>query len=144
VRPPPTPAPSVYSIAIFVTDIARAVGFYRDVLALPLVKQGSFGAEFFGDGTRIGVHPAVHADARALVGRHTGITLHVPGLLHYCGVLHDRGVRFVAEPTQQSWGIMAMVADPDGNVLALWEDQLPETAEHQQQHVHIDQADGAS
>lgn len=138
----PPPAPSVYSIAIFVHDIGRAVEFYRDGLALPLGKQGSFGAEFFAEGTRIGVHPAVHADARALVGRHTGITLHIPDLLHYCGRLHERGVRFVAEPTQQAWGIMAMVADPDGNVLALWEDRLPDTGEHD--HHRIDQADGAS
>ena len=140
----PPREPSVYSIAIFVRDIGRAIEFYRDRLALPLVKQGSFGAEFFGQGARIGVHPAVHADAQALVGRHTGITFYVPELLHYCGELHDRGVRFVAEPTQQSWGIMAMVVDPDGNILALWEDRLPETTEHAQTHVHIDQADGAS
>ena len=91
-----------------------------------MTKQGSFGAEFFEDGTRIGVHPAVHPDAKALVGRHTGITLYVSGLLHYCGELHDRGVRFITEPTQQAWGVMAMVADPDGNVLALWEDRLPD------------------
>jgi predicted enzyme related to lactoylglutathione lyase len=135
------PAPSVYSIAIFVHDLPRAIEFYRDKLELPLSKQGSFGAEFFGEGTRIGVHPAVHPDAGALVGRHTGITLFVPDLLHYCGELHERGVRFVTEPTQQSWGVMAMVADPDGNVLALWEDRLPQTTEH---HAHVDQADGAS
>jgi lactoylglutathione lyase len=120
------------------------VEFYRDRLGLPLGKQGSFGAEFFTQGTRIGVHPATHQDARALLGRHTGITLFVPGLLHYCGELHDRGVRFLTEPTQQSWGIMAMVADPDGNVLALWEDQLPETAEPSHAHEHVDQADGVS
>jgi hypothetical protein len=35
-----------------------------------------------------------------------------------------------------------MVADPDGNVLALWEDRLPEATEHG--HGHVDQADGAS
>jgi lactoylglutathione lyase len=134
------PAPAVYSIAIFVNDIGQALEFYRDKLALPLAKQGSFGAEFFGEGTRIGVHPAVHADARALVGRHTGITLLVPDLLHYCGELHQRGVRFVTEPTQQAWGIMALVADPDGNVLALWEDRLPDTAER----APLDQADGAA
>jgi predicted enzyme related to lactoylglutathione lyase len=81
----------------------------------------------------------VHADARQLIGRHTGITLYVPDLLHYCGVLHDRKVRFVAEPTQQSWGIMAMIADPDGNVLALWEDRLPET-----QPGSVSQADGSA
>jgi predicted enzyme related to lactoylglutathione lyase len=137
------PAPAVYSIAIFVNDIGRAVEFYRDALALPLATQGSFGAEFFGEGTRIGVHPAVHQDARALVGRHTGITLYVPDLLHYCGELHERGVRFVTEPTQQAWGIMAMVADPDGNVLALWEDRLPE-ADGDAEHVPVDQADGAA
>jgi predicted enzyme related to lactoylglutathione lyase len=123
------PPPSIYSVAIFVSDIARATEFYRDHLGLPITKEGSFGAEFFGDGTRIGVHPAVHPDAKALVGRHTGITLYVSGLLHYCGELHDRGVRFIAEPTQQAWGIMAMVADPDGNVLALWEDRLPDEDE---------------
>jgi hypothetical protein len=32
-----------------------------------------------------------------------------------------------------------MVADPDGNVLALWEDRLPEGAEHRA----VSQADGA-
>ncbi len=120
------PPPSIYSVAIFVTDIERATEFYRDRLGLPVAKQGAFGAEFFDDGTRIGVHPAVHPDAKALVGRHTGITLYVSGLLHYCGELHERGVRFVTEPTQQAWGIMAMVADPDGNMLALWEDRLPD------------------
>lgn len=130
--------PSLYSVAIFVHDIVRAVEFYRDRLALPLTKQGSFGAEFLGGPTHVSVHPAVHPDSRALVGRHTGITLYVPELLHYCGKLHERGVRFVAEPTQQSWGIMAMVADPDGNVLALWEDRLPDTHEHS-----ISQADRA-
>ena len=138
------PTPSIYSIAIFVHDIGRAIEFYRDGLGLPLGKQGSFGAEFLMEGTRIGVHPAVHPHARALVGRHTGITLYVPDLLHFCGELHDRQVRFVAEPTQQTWGIMAMVADPDGNVLALWEDQLPETTEHASTHAPVSQADGVS
>jgi lactoylglutathione lyase len=130
--------PSLYSIAIFVNDIARAVDFYRDKLGLPMTKHGSFGAEFLDGETHLGVHPAVHPEAKSLVGRHTGITLFVPDLLHYCGVLHDRGVRFTTEPTQQSWGIMAMVADPDGNVLALWEDKPSET---QEQHA-VDQADG--
>jgi lactoylglutathione lyase len=82
----------------------------------------------------------VHPEAKSLVGRHTGITLFVPDLLHFCGDLHARGVRFTAEPTQQSWGIMAMVADPDGNILALWEDKLPDT----QEHSSVDQADGTA
>ena len=134
--------PSLYSVAIFVSQVDRAVEFYRDTLGLPMLKHGSFGAEFLDGDTHLGVHPAVHPESKALVGRHTGITLFVPDLLHYCGVLHDRGVRFVTEPTQQPWGIMAMVADPDGNMLALWEDKLPEGQE--QTHQAVDQADGTA
>ena len=132
--------PTLYSIAIFVHDIDRAVEFYRDTLGLPMTKHGSFGAEFLEGDTHVGVHPAVHPQAKALVGRHTGITLFVPDLLHYCGVLLDRGVRFLTEPTQQAWGIMAMISDPDGNVLALWEDKMPEAEEHRP----VDQADGTA
>ena len=88
----------------------------------------SFGAEFLETPPHLGVHPANHPDARALVGRHTGITFYVPGLLHFCGELHGKGVKFLTEPTQMSWGVMAMIADPEGNVYALWEDQLPEDA----------------
>jgi predicted enzyme related to lactoylglutathione lyase len=115
----------LYSVAVFVTDIERAIAFYADDLGLPLMKRGSFGAEFLEGDCRLGVHPAVHADARALVGRHTGITFQVKDLLDFCERLHQRNVRFLNEPTQQSWGIMAMVADPDGNVIALWESPPP-------------------
>ena len=117
---------SLYSIAIFVNDIERAVTFYRDTLGLTMTKRGSFGAEFLEEEPHLGVHPATHPDARAMVGRHTGLTFHVPELLHFCGLLHDRGVRFVTEPTRQAWGVMAMIADPDGNVMALWDDKIPE------------------
>lgn len=116
----------MHSVAIFVTDIQRAIAFYRDTLGIAVSKQGSFGAELFEAPPHVGVHPAVHADAKALVGRHTGITLHVSGLVHVAGDLHAKGVRFVSEPTQMPWGIMAMIADPDGNILALWEDEVPQ------------------
>jgi predicted enzyme related to lactoylglutathione lyase len=44
----------------------------------------------------------------------------VDGILHFCGDLHAKGVTFIAEPTKQDFGIMAMIADPDGNMMALW------------------------
>jgi len=114
--------PTLRNIAIFVTDIERAKVFYRDVLGLPVAREGSFGAELLTDPPHIGIHPAQHPAAKALVGRETGLTFHVPDLLHYCERLHEHGVRFINEPTKQPFGIMAMIADPDGNVLALWEE----------------------
>ena len=120
--------PTLHAIAVFVTDIDRAKRFYRDDLQLTLVREGAFGAEFLEHPPHLGVHPAVHPDARSMVGRHTGLTLKVEGILDYCARLHDRGVRFLAGPTQQSFGVMAMVLDPDGNVLALWDEHIPEEA----------------
>lgn len=116
----------MHAVAVFVEDIDAAIPFYRDVLKLPLSKQGSFGAEFLEQQPHLGVHPANHPDAKKLVGRHTGVTFYVPGLLHFCGELHSKGVRFLTEPTQMAWGVMAMIADPEGNIFALWEDKLPE------------------
>jgi lactoylglutathione lyase len=115
----------IHSFAIFVNHLDRAIEFYRDTLGLPVHKQGSFGLELFREPPHLGVHPAVHPDAKALVGRHTGITFYVPGLLHFCGILHERGVRFVSEPTLVAWGVMAMIADPEDNVFALWDDSAP-------------------
>jgi catechol 2,3-dioxygenase-like lactoylglutathione lyase family enzyme len=116
--------PTLHSVAVFVSDLERARVFYEDALGLPLVARGSFGFQFLEQAPHLGVHPAEHPNARAMVGRETGLTFRVDGLLEKCSALASRGVTFVAEPTQQGFGIMAMVADPDGNVVALWEDNV--------------------
>jgi lactoylglutathione lyase len=115
---------SLQSFAIFVTDIERAGAFYEETLGLPLSARGSFGLQFMEAPPYLTVHPAEHPEAKAMVGRHTGITLRSVGLLDRCSALGEQGVHFVNEPTQQGFGIMAMIADPDGNVLALWEDNV--------------------
>ena len=115
----------LHSAAIFVTNMDRALLFYRDHLGLPVNRQGSFGAEFLDGETVLGVHPAVHPESRSMVGRHTGLTFHTDDVVGLCERLRQRGVTLVAEPSQTGFGIMALVADPDGNVLALWEDKFP-------------------
>ncbi len=125
---------SLHSIAIFVTDLERARIFYEDQLGLPVARAGSFGFEFLENEPHLGVHPALHPDALKMVGRHTGLTFAIPNLIDFCSALGDLGVRFIAEPTQQGFGVMAMVADPDGNIMALWEDNVtpPPAAEEPQ------------
>lgn len=122
--------PELYSVAIFVSDIERATKFYRDDLQLPVTREGSFGAELLDGQSHISIVPANHPDARSLVGRHTGITLQVEGILDFCERLHERKVKFIAEPTRQGFGVMAMIADPDGNILALWDAEIPEHVAH--------------
>ncbi|MDX2192211.1 MAG: VOC family protein [Gemmatimonadales bacterium] len=121
--------PQLYGITLFVHRLERCLEFYRDVLGLPVHKQGSFGAEFFDHHPHLTVAPANHPNAAAMVGRETGLTIFIPQLLHRAGDFHARGVSFVQEPTKMGFGIMAMVKDPDGNVLALWDPEVPDDDE---------------
>lgn len=108
------------NIVIFVTDLAKAKAFYVDLLGLPLAGQSEMLIEFFpGAPSTLGVALAMQDEARKLVGRHTGITLKAEKIEELCETLSSGGVRFV-EPLESSpWGKMAVVADPDGNQIAL-------------------------
>lgn len=108
------------NLVIFVTDLARAKSFYADLLGLPVSGQSEMLIEFFpGAVTTLGVSLALHDDARALVGRHTGVTLKVEDIAGVCEKLKNGGVTFV-EPLETSpWGRMAVVQDFDGNMIAL-------------------------
>jgi predicted enzyme related to lactoylglutathione lyase len=108
------------NIVVFVTDLSKAKRFYVDLLGLPVAGQSEMMMEFFpGAGTTMGVALALQDEARGLVGRHTGITLKVEMIEEMCEKLKAGGARFV-EPLESSpWGKMAVVADFDGNQLAL-------------------------
>lgn len=113
---------SLKNIVVFVNDLEKAKEFYTKKLGLPLAGESQMMMEFFpGKGTTMGIALALQDDARKLVGRHTGITLQVKGIVKLCDRLKEDGVQFV-EPLEVSpWGKMAVVADPDGNQLALVE-----------------------
>ena len=120
---------SLHTIAVFVTDIDRPRKFYEECLRLPLVASGSFGAQYLEGPPFLGVHPAGHPSAQAMVGRETGLTFRVDDLIGFRSELADKGVHFLTEPVQQGFGMMAMVSDPDGNVFALWEDNVTPATE---------------
>lgn len=111
---------SMRNVVVFVRDLAAAKKFYIEQLGLPLSQETQMMLEFFpGTGAKLGVAMAMHEAAMPLVGRHTGVTLVVPGLVDLYRALTAAGVRF-AEPLETSpWGTMAVVCDPDGNQIAL-------------------------
>lgn len=108
------------NVVIFVTDLAKAKAFYVDLLGLPLAGQSEMLMEFFpGATTTLGVALALQDEARKLVGRHTGVTLTVEKIEELYKTLTAGGARII-EPLESSpWGKMAVVADLDGNQLAL-------------------------
>jgi catechol 2,3-dioxygenase-like lactoylglutathione lyase family enzyme len=108
-------------IAVPVTDIDRAVAFYRDVLGMRFLFQAPPGLGFFDCG---GVRLMLDAPARAQAGQGSVIYYKVADLQAAFQALSARGVAFEAEPhliakmpDHELW--MAFLRDPDRNLLAL-------------------------
>lgn len=108
-------------VNVFVSDLARAVVFYRDVLGLPCTQHDEqFGyAAFSAGAVRLGI-AEVDAEQETLLERHTGIGFVVDDLRAEHDRLAEAGVVFPMAPERQPWGgFMALFADPDGNVFYL-------------------------
>jgi catechol 2,3-dioxygenase-like lactoylglutathione lyase family enzyme len=115
-------------IAVPVTDIDRAVAFYRDTLGMPFLFQAPPGLGFFDCN---GVRLMLDAPAGAQSQTHGSVIYyHVPELRAAFDALAARGVAFETEPhlvaklpDHELW--MAFFRDPDGNLLALMSEVRP-------------------
>ena len=99
-----------------VTDMTRAVAFYRD--SLGLTKAGietPFWVEFDVAGSTFGVG---NFEQVGVAGSAQSLSLEVPDLEQYRATLRERGIE-ASEPfeTQVCW--ISVVRDPDGNQIWL-------------------------
>ncbi len=108
-------------IAIPVTDIERAILFYRDTLGMRFLFQAPPGLAFFDLN---GVRLMLDSPANAQAGNASVIYYKVPDLQAAFATLSKRGVQFEAAPhliaklpDHELW--MAFFRDPDKNLLAL-------------------------
>jgi methylmalonyl-CoA/ethylmalonyl-CoA epimerase len=114
-------------IAVPVTDIDRAVAFYRDVLGMRFLFKAPPGLGFFDCA---GVRLMLDAPARAQAGQGSVIYYKVLDLQAAFETLSARGVAFEATPhliarmpDHELW--MAFFRDPDRNLLALMSEVRP-------------------
>ncbi len=95
----------------FVSDMDRAVKFYRDVLGLPLKFQSPGWSEFATGDTTLALHPA---SAKNPAG---GVELgwSVPDLQKFYEEKRAQGVAFSMPPTRQDFGgLLAQFEDSEG------------------------------
>lgn len=108
-------------IAVPVSDVERAIAFYRDILGMQFLFQAPPGLGFFNCG---GVRLMLDAPAKTQSNHSSIIYYRVPDLQAAFETLSSRGVAFEADPhliaklpDHELW--MAFFRDPDDNLLAL-------------------------
>jgi methylmalonyl-CoA/ethylmalonyl-CoA epimerase len=114
-------------IAIPVTDIDRAIAFYRDVLGMQFLFQAPPGLGFFDCG---GVRLMLDGPAADQAGQSSVVYYKVADLEGAFATLVARGVVFEADPhliakmsDHELW--MAFFRDPDANLIALMSEVRP-------------------
>jgi methylmalonyl-CoA/ethylmalonyl-CoA epimerase len=127
IAPPPTSPPSpgllsVGQIAINVQDLPRAVGFYRDVLAIPLEFEAPPSLAFFRCGDvslMLGAPESPEFDHPSSVLYFNSNDIHASHT-----ALKERGVKFRDAPhrihsagNRELW--MTFFDDSEGNILAI-------------------------
>jgi catechol 2,3-dioxygenase-like lactoylglutathione lyase family enzyme len=101
---------------VFVADMKQSIGFYRDVLGLPLRFESPDWTEFATEGTTLALHTAVNAKPQE--GNKPAGTCHpgfqVGDLDEFHRTMQARGVRCLQAPKSEEFGRLAVYADPDG------------------------------
>jgi lactoylglutathione lyase len=111
-------------VILYVSDLHRAVSFYRDVIGLAFKFARDEYAEFDGGGVKLGLFPA--AIVPELIGRERApgpegeIVVIVEDVDGEADRLRAAGVEILSDPTDRPWGHRTLhVADPDGHVVEL-------------------------
>ena len=115
-------------IAVPVSDIDRAIAFYRDTLGMRFLFRAPPGLGFFDCA---GIRLMLDAPAKAQAENYSSVIYYkVPDLHAAFETLTARGVVFAAKPhliaklpDHELW--MAFFRDPDGNLLALMSEIRP-------------------
>lgn len=124
-RKAPSGKPSLWmnSVAVLVSDRERAKAWYRDHLGLSVLADEDHWVTVGGRGLGGAIHLCLVSEAgegATLEPGNTGILLRVQGNFERaCQALEAAGVTFSTPPTKADWGTYAVVADPDGNEIAL-------------------------
>ena len=113
---------------VFVSDMKRAVSFYRDVLGLPLRFESPGWTEFSTEGATLALHASEGSGAeydnthKELAGRcRPGLS--VPNLDEFHTRMVERNVPCIQEPKEVFGARIAQYVDPDGLVISVAEER---------------------
>ena len=111
---------------VFVSDMARSVAFYRDVIGLPLKFESPGWSEFVTGEATLALHAGEGAASAAEEGHppgrcHPGLA--VPDLDPFHKKMVERNVRCLQQPRTIMGNKIAQYADPDGLAISVGEER---------------------
>lgn len=113
---------------VFVSDMKRAISFYRDVLGVPLKFESPGWTEFASDGATLALHlsegfkPQGESPGNNSAGQcHPGLS--VPNLDEFHTRMMENKVSCVQAPTETFGSRVAQYLDPDGLVISVGEER---------------------
>jgi predicted enzyme related to lactoylglutathione lyase len=113
---------------VFVSDMRRAVLFYRDVLGLPLRFESPEWTEFATDGATLALHMSEGPNSTKddPQGARAGCCrpgLSVPNLEAFHKRMAEKNVPCLQEPKETFGAWIAQYLDPDGLVISVSEER---------------------
>lgn len=112
-------ATGVAAVWVPVTDMARAVAFYRDTLGLEVTSQDDDWSEIDANGLRIGLNARESASASS--GGGAVVSFQPDGSIEdEVASLKERGADIQGEISEHPWGKIVPFKDSEGNDLQLY------------------------
>ena len=110
---------------VFVSDMKRAVSFYRDVVGLPLKFESAGWTEFATDGATLALHLSkdLDSDDDDLPPGRCRPGLGVPNLDEFHRRMVENNVRCIQEPKEVFGARLALYVDPDGLPVSVGEER---------------------
>ena len=114
---------------VFVSDMARAVSFYRDVVGLPLRFESPSWTEFETEGATLALHTSEQKASASESKTHDRLAGHcrpglsVPNLDEFHRRMIERRVPCLQEPKEVFGARIAQYLDPDGLAISVSEER---------------------
>jgi lactoylglutathione lyase len=113
---------------VFVSDMRRSVGFYRDVLGMPLKFETSHWTEFATEGATIALHASEAPASGSPPSRHPTAGACRPGLRvanldEFHRRMIENNVPCAQEPKEVFGARIAQYLDPDGLAISVSEER---------------------
>ena len=113
---------------VFVSDMKRAVSFYRDVLGIPLRFESPGWTEFATEGATLALHASEVPDSKSDDPQHAPAGrcrpgLSVPDLAVFHARMVENNVACVQVPKEVFGARVAQYLDPDGLTISVGEER---------------------